>query len=105
MSLHHHPPEAWTGAGLAFIAFVLTAALPALVYGGYMGLVMGGALFGRPIEPTWLLRVMTGGGMLLGFVATLSLFLVVGATVGTGVGAAVRKVTGAGAHPDLHPKA
>ena len=33
----------WIGAGVGFIAFVLVGAIPGLLYGGYMGLIMAGA--------------------------------------------------------------
>lgn len=92
-SHHNRPPETWFGAGVAFIAFLLTGAVPALVYGGYMGLMTANVLFGHPADPQLVTRLMAGGGMALGFVATLFLYLVLGAALGTGVGALVRGVT------------
>lgn len=86
--------DAWIGAGVGFVGFLFTGLLPALVYGGFMGLAIGGVLFGRPVEPQLLMRVMTGGGMLLGVLATMFLYLVIGAASGAGIGALVRRITG-----------
>ena len=79
------------GAAAAFVAFLVTGLVPALVYGGYMGLMLAGALFGHGKSDLLASRLLTGGGMVLGTVATLSLYLVVGALVGHAVGAAVRR--------------
>ena len=80
------------GAAVAFIAFLVVGAIPGLLYGGYLGLMMGNALFGHTTEISLVARMMTGGGMLLGFFAVMSVFLVGGAVVGTAVGAGVEKV-------------
>jgi hypothetical protein len=74
------------GAGVGLLVFITVGAIPGLLYGGYTGLMMAGALFGVPVEPTILIRAITGGGMLLGLLASLSLFLVIGAVIGTGCG-------------------
>lgn len=76
----------YIGAGVSFIAYVLVGAVPGLLYGGYMGLMMSNALFGNAGTPTLIDRVVTGGGMALGLFATLFFFLVLGAFIGTVVG-------------------
>jgi hypothetical protein len=73
----------FTGSALGFIAFLLVGAIPGLLYGGYLGLMMTGALFGVPVKATILAKIITGGGMLLGLLATLFFFLVLGAIAGT----------------------
>jgi len=78
------------GAAVAFVLFLLTGAVPALVYGGYMGLMLSGVLFGHGNDQLFWSRLVTGGGMVLGCVATLFLYLVVGAFLGNAVGAVVR---------------
>lgn len=85
MSTKHTNPTLY-GAVVAFVVFLLTGAVPALVYGGYMGLMMSGLLIGP--EATLMARVITGGGMVLGFVATMFLYLVLGALLGAGFGLA-----------------
>ena len=76
----------WIGAGLGFVAYLFLGAVPGLLYGGYMGLVMAGTLLGMPVEPTLAAKIITGSGMLLGLVASLFFFVVVGAFVGAVVG-------------------
>lgn len=60
------------GAAAAFVAFLVTGLVPALVYGGYMGLMLAGALFGHGKSDLLASRLLTGGGMVLGTVATLT---------------------------------
>ena len=91
-STQKHPESAF-GAGLAFVAFLLTGAMPSVVFGGYMGLMLSNVLFGADQTSLLVTRFMTGGGMVLGVVATMSLYLVVGAVLGSAAGAAYRKVT------------
>ena len=80
------------GAAVAFIAFLVVGAIPGLLYGGYLGLIMGNALFGHATEISLVARMMTGGGMLLGFFAVMSVFLVAGGVLGTVFGAGLEKV-------------
>ena len=94
------------GAGIAFVAFMLTGAVPALVYGGYMGLMLSSVLVGsaQPVD-THLLwsRMLTGGGMVLGCVATLLLYVIVGAFMGlvaAKVGHAVARRLGWDSHAE-----
>lgn len=83
--------ESWFGAGLAFVAFLFSGAIPAIVYGGYLGLILSNIIFGRIGDAMLATRCMTGAGMLVGLVATLSLYLLLGAGLGRAVGAAYRK--------------
>lgn len=76
----------YLGAATSFLAYLFAGAVPGILYGGYMGLIMSTALFGNAAEPTLLTRLVTGGGMALGLFASLFFFLVVGAFVGTVVG-------------------
>src|SRR5690606_35943648 len=80
------------GASVGFVAFVAVGAVPGLFYGGYAGLALPAALFGTPVEPGFWTQLVTFGGMALGLVASLSLFLVIGAVFGTLTGAIIRGV-------------
>ncbi len=82
----------FTGSAAGFVSFVLVGAVPGLLYGGYLGLMMSGALFGTPVEATLIAKVITGGGMLLGLLASLFFFLVLGAIVGTALALFMRPV-------------
>ncbi len=75
------------GAGIGLALFLAIALLPALLYGGYAGLLLAGGIFGTPVEPTLLPRALIVFGMVMGVLAVGSLFAVVGAVAGTAVGA------------------
>ena len=73
------------GSLISFILFLLFGLVPALLYGGYMGLIMAATLFG-PITTTGLFtQLIVAGGMCLGVSATLSLFLVTGGLGGAAI--------------------
>ncbi len=75
------------GAGIGLALFLAVALLPALLYGGYAGLLLAGGIFGTPVTPTLLPRALIVFGMVLGALAVGSLFAVVGAVAGAGVSA------------------
>jgi hypothetical protein len=75
------------GAGIGLALFLAIALLPAMLYGGYAGLLLAGGIFGTPVEATLLPRALIIFGMVLGVVAVGSLFAVGGAVAGAAVGA------------------
>jgi hypothetical protein len=75
------------GAGIGLALFLAIALLPAMLYGGYAGVLLAGGIFGTPVEPTLLARALIVFGMVLGVVAVGSLFAVAGAVAGAAVGA------------------
>ncbi len=75
------------GAGIGLALFLAIALLPALLYGGYAGLLLAGGIFGTPVTPTLLPRALIVFGMVLGVLAVGSLFAVAGAVAGAAVGA------------------
>lgn len=75
------------GAGIGLALFAALALLPALLYGGYAGLLLAGGIFGTPVVPTLLPRALIVFGMVLGVVGVGSLFAVAGAVAGAAVGA------------------
>ena len=78
------------GAGIGLALFLAVALLPAMLYGGYAGLLLAGGIFGTPVVPTMLPRMLIVFGMAMGVVAVGSLFAVVGAAAGAAVGALTR---------------
>jgi hypothetical protein len=80
---------ALVGAGLGLALFLAVALLPAMLYGGYAGVLLAGGIFGTPIEPTFLARALIVFGIVLGVAAVASLFAVAGAAAGAAVGALV----------------
>jgi hypothetical protein len=83
------------GAGVGLALFLAVALLPAILYGGYAGLLLAGGIVGTPVQPTFFVKALIVFGMVLGVTGIASLFAVLGAVAGAAVGAltgvAVRK--------------
>jgi hypothetical protein len=75
------------GSGIALALFLAVGLLPAMLYGGYAGLLLAGGIFGTPVAATLLPRALIVFGMVMGVVAVGSLFAVLGAAAGAAVGA------------------
>ncbi len=75
------------GAGIGLATFLAVALLPAMLYGGYAGVLLAGGIFGTPVQATILARALIVFGMVMGVVGVGSLFAVVGAAAGAAVGA------------------
>jgi hypothetical protein len=75
------------GAGIGLATFLAVALLPAMLYGGYAGVLLAGGIFGTPVQANLLARALIVFGMMMGVVAVGSLFAVVGAAAGAAVGA------------------
>jgi len=81
---------ALVGAGIGLAAFLAVALLPAMLYGGYAGVLLAGGIFGTPVTANLAARALIVFGMVLGVTAVGSLFAVAGAAAGAAVGAIVR---------------
>jgi hypothetical protein len=75
------------GAGTGLALFLAIALLPAILYGGYAGLLLAGGIVGTPVQPTFLVKGLIVFGMVLGVTGIASLFAVLGAVAGAAVGA------------------
>src|SRR6266487_3830279 len=73
------------GAAIGLAAFLAIALLPALLYGGYAGVLLAGGIFGTPVPATLLVRALVVFGIVLGVVSIGSLFAVGGAVAGAAV--------------------
>ena len=73
------------GAGVGLAIFLAVALLPALLYGGYAGVLLAGGIFGTPVKATFLVRALIVFGMVLGVTSLASLFAVAGAAAGAAV--------------------
>ena len=80
------------GSLISFVLFVLFGLVPALLYGGYMGLIMTTTLLGPVVAAGLFSQFLVAGGMCLGVVATLALFLVLGALGGAGIESVYRRI-------------
>ncbi len=77
---------ALVGAGIGLAVFLAVALLPAVLYGGYAGVLLAGGIFGTPVTASIGPRILIVFGMLLGIAAVGSLFAVAGAASGAAVG-------------------
>ena len=75
------------GAAVGLALFLAIALLPALLYGGYAGVLLAGGIFGTPVQPTFLVRALIVFGMVMGALGVGSLFAVGGAVAGAAIGA------------------
>ena len=75
------------GAGIGLALFLAIALLPAVLYGGYAGLLLAGGIVGTPVAPTFFVKGLIIFGMVLGVTGIASLFAVLGAVAGAAVGA------------------
>jgi hypothetical protein len=82
------------GAGIGLATFLAVALLPAMLYGGYAGVLLAGGIFGIPVQATILARALIVFGMVMGVVAVGSLFAVVGAAAGAAIGALTSATVG-----------
>jgi len=74
------------GAAIGLALFLAIALLPALLYGGYAGVLLAGGIFGAPVQPTFLVRALIVFGMVMGVTGVGALFAVGGAVAGAAVG-------------------
>jgi hypothetical protein len=81
---------ALVGAGIGLATFLAIGLLPALLYGGYAGVLLAGGIFGTPVTASIGVRALIVFGMVLGVTGVGSLFAVAGAAAGAAVGALVR---------------
>lgn len=80
---------ALVGAAIGLVAFLATALLPSLLYGGYAGVMLAAATFGAPVGSGGAASVLIVGGMVLAVVVVGALFALAGAAAGAVVGALV----------------
>jgi hypothetical protein len=74
------------GAAVGLALFLAIALLPALLYGGYAGVMLAGGIFGTPVQPTFAVQALIVFGMVMGVTGVGSLFAVSGAVAGAAVG-------------------
>ncbi len=75
------------GAAVGLALFLAIALLPALLYGGYAGVMLAGGIFGTPVQPTFAVRALIVFGMVMGVTGVGALFAVGGAAAGAAIGA------------------
>lgn len=76
----------WAGACFGIVMFVLAGMQPAILYGGWTGLMLTGQMFGTPVEMTFMVKLIVLGAIVLGVITVGLLFLVLGAVLGSIIG-------------------
>ncbi len=80
------------GAVLGILVFVLVGLRPAILYGGWTGLVIAGAFFGHPVKMHVGSKILVGCGSVLGVLALGALFTVAGSVLGSLTGGTIEVV-------------
>jgi len=81
------------GAAVGLALFLALGLLPALLYGGYAGVMLAAVLAGGPVSASFLVRAVVVAGMVVGAIGVGALFVAAGAACG----AAIAVLTGYGA--------
>ncbi len=79
---------AYAGAGGGLVLFGLFGLLPGSLVGGAMGISAAGMLFGLPLEPGLLSRMIVLGSMLLGMMVSGIIIVTASSSIGWLVGQA-----------------
>lgn len=80
---------AYIGAGAGLVLFALFGLLPGSLVGGAAGLNIAGWLFGTPVEPGLLARIIVVASMLAGVLAAGLVIVTATSTLGWIIGKAV----------------
>ncbi len=91
--LRRNKTVAVAGAAIGFVLFLAVGFLPALMYGGYAGLMLADGIFGTPLPQHIFARGLVGFGMLLGVFATAAVFAVAGAAAASAIAHTVAAVS------------
>jgi hypothetical protein len=75
------------GAAVGLALFLALGLLPALLYGGYAGVMLASGITGTPVAATFAVRALIVLGMVLGVTGVGALFTVGGAVVGAAIAA------------------
>lgn len=86
--------SAYIGAGAGLVLFALFGLMPGFLLGGAMGINIAGWLFGLPLHPGLLSRVIILASMLIGILVAGIIIVTISSTIGWLAGKAIA----AGAH-------
>ena len=77
-------PSSFIGGIIGLVAFLIVGLLPSLVYGGYAGVILGGAIFGTPIHESVVAQATVLLGVISGVLSIGGVFVLSGAILTTG---------------------
>jgi len=89
---------AYIGAGAGLVLFAIFGLMPGSLLGGAMGINIAGWLFGLPLQPGLVARVIVLASMLIGVLVAGIVMVSATSTIGWLVGKAFESVT----HPREH---
>lgn len=79
-------PITFVGGIVGLATFLGVGLLPALLYGGYAGLILATAIWGNPIHEHILAQGLIVMGVVAGALSIGGIFVLGGAIVGSGIG-------------------
>jgi hypothetical protein len=82
----------YIGAGAGLILFAILGLLPGSFVGGVLGLNIAGSIYGMPLEPALIPRIIVGVSMLLGVLLAGLVFVVGSSIVGWLIGSAIDSI-------------
>jgi len=80
------------GAAVGIALFFAVGLLPAVLYGGYAGLLLATGIFGAPLPAHLFARGLVAFGSLLGVLGTAAVFAVIGAAAASALGHIVASI-------------
>jgi hypothetical protein len=83
----------FVGGVFGLLSFLVIGLLPAIVYGGFAGVVLSASIYGPVVHPNLVQKAIVVSGMVTGTLATAGIFVVVGAALATGIGYAFNSIT------------
>ena len=89
MKISRSNQGAYAGAGAGLVLFGLFGLLPSSLIGGAIGISAAGMLFGLPLEPGLLSRMIVLGSMLLGVMVSGIVIVTASSSIGWFVGHAM----------------
>jgi len=84
---------AYVGAGVGLTLFALFGLLHGSLIGGVLGLQISGAMFGSPVEPGLIQRIIVALSMLMGVLVAALVCVIGSATVGYVIGLVIDPAT------------
>ena len=89
----------FVGAGIGLVIFAFFGLLPGSFLGGAVGLNLAGKIFGLPLSPTLLPKMIIAASMAFGVVLSGLVIIFIFAALGSIGGVCLERLVGSGAPP------
>ncbi len=90
---------AYLGAGAGLVVFAIFGLVPGSFIGGVVGLSITGAVFGTPVDPGVITRMILAASMVLGVMISALIIITATTSVGWLIGAAIDALAGSEKKP------